>query len=445
MVAWRSFIAARLYAQKEVRNAGQERRTIVRDALTLLGLVLLLAPSGCAFGPQALEGSHGRYNEAIRTVNEEQLLRNLVHLRYTESPLNLEVSVIANQYELSGQAEGRPFFSPQASDSIFRSFSTVLPDILVSAANRPTFTLNPADDANAVRQFFTPIKADTLAFLAQTSWPTSTILRLWVREINGVPNAAPASGPPPGLPPDFARFQRLVELLQIAQDRQVAFLRAEEQANELSSRLPAEAVTATAAVEAAKNALEYQPRDDGKKWVLVRKERRLVLEVNPGAEGSPELAELAALLNLTPGRRRYEVVVQPGRLPDPARIPVEPSTVFRIVPRSTAEVWLYLANGVEVPAEHLSCGLVAPIVDAEGRVFDSREVTRDLLEVHACKGHKPPACAYVAVRYRGYWYYIDDRDLASKATFLFTLELSRLDFKQQLFGSQPILNIPVAK
>src|SRR5215471_21247463 len=105
----------------------RQKRTAVRAALILLGLVPLLGAPGCAFGPRALEGSHGRYNEAVRTVNEEQLLRNLVHLRYTESPLNLEVTIIANQFELSGQAEGRPFYSPQASNSIFRSFTTVLP------------------------------------------------------------------------------------------------------------------------------------------------------------------------------------------------------------------------------------------------------------------------------------------------------------------------------
>jgi hypothetical protein len=55
---------------------------------------------------------------------------------------------------------------------------------------------------------------------------------------------------------------------------------------------------------------------------------------------------------------------------------------------------------------------------AEGRPIDGRELTRGLFEVHVCKGpkHKPPASAYVAVRYRSYWYYIDDADQASKTT-----------------------------
>src|SRR5262245_59462 len=77
-------------------------------------LVVCLALSGCAFGPKALERSHGRYQESVRLVAEEQLLRNLVHLRYNEPPLALNISSIAAQYELSGGAEARPFFSTEA-------------------------------------------------------------------------------------------------------------------------------------------------------------------------------------------------------------------------------------------------------------------------------------------------------------------------------------------
>ena len=44
----------------------------------------------------------------------------------------------------------------------------------------------------------------------------------------------------------------------------------EEQLTEVSGPLPAEAVSGGAAVEAAKNGLEYRRRDDGKTWVLVR-------------------------------------------------------------------------------------------------------------------------------------------------------------------------------
>ncbi len=107
-------------------------------------------------------------------------------------------------------------------------------------------------------------------------------------------------------------------------------------------------------------------------------------------------------------------------------------------------MYAFLANGVEVPVEHLNCGLVTPPTGPGGEVFDSRAVTRGLFEVHACKGHRPPKNADVAVRYRGYCYYLDDRDPVSKATFTLMRELSRLDFGRRA-TSGPLLTLPVSR
>jgi hypothetical protein len=172
-------------------------------------LPVVLAAGGCSFGPRVLEHTHGRYYESFREVHEQEFLRNLVHLRYNEYPFSLNVSSVAAQYELAGSAEARPFFvapNPSNSNVIFKTFTTILPDLLVSGANRPTITLLPGDEADAIRQFLTPISAETLAFLSETTWPVSTILRLWVERLNGVPNAVTSSGPQRGVISDFARF-----------------------------------------------------------------------------------------------------------------------------------------------------------------------------------------------------------------------------------------------
>src|SRR5262249_46323120 len=140
-------------------------------------LALVLGGGGCAFGPRALEKTHGQYYEAVRHVYDEQLLRNLVHLRYAESPAELDVSSIAAQYELVGTAEARPFFiapNPSNSNIIFRTFTAILPDVSLQGSNRPTVTLTPADDSDAVRRFLTPIPTDTFALLTETGWPMAT-------------------------------------------------------------------------------------------------------------------------------------------------------------------------------------------------------------------------------------------------------------------------------
>lgn len=417
-----------------------------RSAALACGVVLAACVGCASFGPRELECAHGRYNEAVRCVEEEELLRNIVHVRYNEAPLNLNVTSIAAQYELSAAAEARPFFAARNPNGlIFKTFAAILPDAMLSGSKRPTMTLDPADTGEAVRQFLTPISVDTLAFLAQTSWPVSTVLRLWVERLNGVPNAAGASGPPRVAPVDFARFVRAVELMQAAQDRELGTLRSEERLAQLGDPLSPDAVTAAAEVEAARSGLEYRRAADGRAWVLVRRERRLVLEVTPGAEASPELVELAALLNLTPGQARYDLVAAVRGAPDPARFAAQPSAQITVVPRSTAQVFFYLANGVEVPPAHLQAGLVRPALDADGRVIDGGNLTRGLFEVHVCAGHKPPPTAFVAVNYRGYWYYIDDRDQSSKATLALVLAVSRQDFARQPLGRGPVLTLPAGR
>ncbi len=412
---------------------------------TFLVVILILSGlgSGCALGPKSIEKTHGRYAAAVQRVDEEQLLRDIVRLRYTEASIDLSVSSIATQCEVSAGVEARPFFGTEAlSGPLFKSFAAILPFVAAGGANRITVSLSPLDDGSTIRRFLTPISTDSLVFLVQTGWPVSSVVRIWVDRLNGVPNWVTPSGPQRNVPPDFARFRRVSELLQAAQDRELISVHGEDAVSERSGPIPAEAVTAAALVEAAKEGFEYRPREGGKTWSLVKRQRRIVLQVNPAGRRSPELAELAALLHLKPDLYQYEVVLAAG-VPDPAKNPAEPSAVLRLTPRSTAQALFFLANGVEVPPKHFETGLVRLPLDGT----DPTEATQGVFRVRSCAGHKhaPPPFAYVAVRYRDHWFYIDDRDQESKATLLLMLQLRRLDFRRQQIGNVPTLTLPVGR
>jgi hypothetical protein len=409
-------------------------------------LVFLAGAAGCSFGPKALELSHPRYNESIRHVNEEQVLENIIRCRYNEAPFKLNVSSIAAQYELQGSAEARPFFvapNPSNSNIVFRTFTKILPDVAASAANRPTITMIPAG-GESIRRFLTPISPETLVSLGATCWPISTVLRLYIERVNGVPNAPSASGPPREFAPDFARFQRVAYLLQVIQDLNLGYIAADDRPTEVSAPLATASITPEAAVEAAKNGLEYQPGPDGTSSALVRKNRRLVLAFNPADVRHPVVEELMSLLNLDRRERRFDLVAS-ADVADPLRFPRPPAHELRITPRSTAQVYFYLANGIEIPLEHTAAGLIPLPVDRDGTPFDTRIVTAGLFQVHCCKSRKPPPTAYRAVKYRGYWFYIDDRDQVSKATFALVLQLARVDFATQDSTAGPFLTLPVGR
>ncbi|MBX9625121.1 MAG: hypothetical protein K2X82_15045 [Gemmataceae bacterium] len=415
--------------------------------VVVLGLAAAAPGGGCSFGPKAIEKTHGRYAAAVERVEVEQLLDNVVRLRYLETPHALRVSAIAAQYELAAGAEARPFFNSQAArvanpaGNLYDTFTSILPFGTVSGATRPTVSMTPDDDASSVRQYLTPITADTLVFLGQSGWPVADVLRVWVDRLNGVPNWAPPAGPPRDVPADYDRFRRACDLLQAAQDRELMSVHAEDRATAVGGPVPAGAITAAAVVEAAKEGFEYHPRGDGATWELVKRQKRLVLQVNPAGRGSPELAELEDILNMTPGRDRYELEVASG-VPDPLKNPGPPADALRVTPRSTAQALFYLANGVEVPAAHRAAGLVREVPGV-----DPGAATAGVFRVRSCEGHKhrPPADAYAAVWYRGHWFWVDDRDADTKATFFLVLQLRRLDFRRQQIGGVPALTLPVGR
>ena len=399
--------------------------------------------SGCTFGAHMLESSVGPYNAAVTKVSEEQLLLNVVRLRYNDNPTRLDVASIAAQYELDASAEARPFFeAPNPAGSVFQTFTRILPDVMASAADRPTISLTPLDDPDTIRGLFTPATLDGIVFLAETSYPLSTVFELFVDSMNGVPNAPSASGPPRSIVPEFREFKRAAEILQQLKDLgDLKFVR-EEKITEYGSRLGEKSVSAAALVEAAKNGFEYRQQPD-KSWALVKRERKLMVQIRPDAAARPELSELVSLLHLKPGQLRYEVTIGGRDEQVGDRFTPDGSTTLNIFPRSVIQASYFLAHGIVVPGEHIACGLAkAPLV-APGRSFDWQELFNGLFTINSVKQHRRPECASVAVKYRDYWFYIDDRDAETKATFSLLLTMTRINLIGTKKGG-PTLTLPVS-
>ena len=77
-----------------------------------------------------------------------------------------------------------------------------------------------------------------------------------------------------------------------------------------------------------------------------------------------------------------------------------------------------------------------------GGLFNWQQVMGGLFRVCSVKSKKKPDCAQVAVQYKGYWYYIDERDRDTKSTFALLLEVSRLELESTK-SNAPILTIPI--
>src|SRR5262249_11315756 len=245
-------------------------------------------------------------------------------------------------------------------------------------------------------------------YLAKTTWPIATVFRLYLENLNWVPNAQTASGPTPRQPPEFADFLRGIEALQTLQDRGQAVFTQEERTEQVGGPLSADRVTAAALVEAAKNGQEYRPDETGKSWFLVKKTQQPVLWFHPAAINSPEMLTFARTFHLVPGENKYDLKVE-SLHPFPEADRPEGITTIDLETRSLLQVLYFVSQGVETPPEHLGRGLVRVTVDENDRTFDWKQVLRGLFKVSYARGKKPPG-ARVAVQYRDYWFYIHETD-----------------------------------
>src|SRR5262245_1059157 len=122
-------------------SAATERGPMVKwsGKATRIGWATVLAVlvTGCsAFGPSLLESSRLPYNEAVKRTSEEQLLLNVVRLRYTDTPSSLAVSSIAAQFEITKSFQLTPFFVASGAE-VARSYAAVLPQLGIAGADRP--------------------------------------------------------------------------------------------------------------------------------------------------------------------------------------------------------------------------------------------------------------------------------------------------------------------
>ena len=406
-----------------------------RVVAVVLGSVVA---AGCTtLGPYALDQTRLHYNEVIKRTTEEQLLLNIVRLRYTDTPSSLAVSAIAAQFERSLSLQLTPFFVAGNE----ASFTAVLPQVLGLGADRPTVSLTPLDDQEFTRKLFTPVPLDGVIYLAKTTWPIATVFRLYLENLNWVSNAQTASGPTPKQAPVVADFLHGMEVLQQLQDRAEIVFGVEEREEQLGGPLPATAVSARDVVEAAKNGYAYRPDDQGTTWTLVRKNQQSVLRIAPEAVNSPEVQDFVRVFRLRSGLTQYDIT-QEALNPFPSTYPPEGVTSLDLETRSLLQALYYVSHGIDIPPEHATGGLVTVTLDATGQAFDWGQVMHGFFRVHWAQGNKRPPGAHVAVKYKDYWFYIEDTDQETKSTFSLLMELARLELAGKA-GPGPQLTLPV--
>jgi len=341
--------------------------------------------SGCtAFGPHRVAPDRFNYNQAIAASANEQMLLNLVRLRYQDVPVFLVVGSVLTQYVYSGNAginAAAGTAAGAAADSVGLSAGVLY-------IERPTITYNPLTGEDFSRQLLTPIPSDLIFSLIQSGWRADQLLAMSLQRINGVVNV-PTEGPFGGYDPAARKkFERMIELTMLLSRRGVIEMQADS--------------------------------SDGSNT------RYLVFEDAEDAATRSLINEYKALLQLDRSRSIYRVTEQLAR---------RETDEVTIRVRSILTLMRFLATGVDVPAALRSHSWRPAKIGSDG----GAAAVDSPLKIHASED--PPKAAFVAVRYHDYWYYIKETDQESKQAFSLLTYLFQLQ-SPKAPTQGPVLTVP---
>ena len=379
------------YENGQIRPA---HRTQCAPCGVVICLVLAISPGCATLGPTSLPSDRFNYNKSLARSSNEQLLLNIVRLRYGEPLHWLEVSSMLSQYSFQASVNANAWWndldvwsnpSRRALHGVDGDPSAQIGvDGGVTYADRPTISYAPLQGEDFARRLLSPIPNAVVFFFVQAGWPIDAVLQLCVDRMNGLPNALSTSPSAAHEAGKAAKFQRALDLLRGFQD---------------AGRL--------------QGAIERVPDSD-----------ELVLVLDPVSRG--ECAEqLCELMGIDRTVNRIRLTPR-GHALEPDELAMQTRSLL-----GTLQV---LARFVEVPKDHARSQMILEWHDSGS--------LREWLLIRHSSTRRPDA--FVQVRHKKHWYYIADSDVRSKRTFALLTYLYSLQAGNAQ-GRGPLLTVPASR
>ncbi|MHC4222672.1 MAG: hypothetical protein ACYSUN_01665 [Planctomycetota bacterium] len=352
----------------------------MKERRTLLAGCALLVVAGCtSIGPGTVARDQFNYASALSQAWKDQMLLNLVKIRYADAPVFLDLTSVISQYTLEGTVT--------AAAPPYESFAVSQPTVGVGGrwADRPTISYTPMSGEKFTRSLMTPIRPDVLFFLIQAGWPADFIFRIIVKTINGVQNY---SGAALLRREEDPKFEELLVRLRKLQMSESVGTRIEKKEKMESSIL------------------------------FFRKD--------PDPETMAEGLAVRKLLNLDPETEQFDLVY--GAL---ARSKRE----IAVLSRSMLEMMVELGTQIDVPPQDVKDGRTLP--GLRERADDAPAGAR---LIRVASGNGAPSDAFVTVSYRGHDFWIEDTDFRSKRMFTLLMILFSLAEGGEK-GTSPVLTV----
>lgn len=374
--------------------------------------LLLLLISGCSVGPQMLQDVYLSYNDRVRATADEELLLNIVRLRYLDTIEFLAINSISAQASFNVTLGGE--ITPNNIDS-----TLIIPELQYS--DRPTFSFSPQRGSQFAKRLVEPIKIDTLAYLAASDWPVKILMQLLVKEINGIVNESQG---------DIESFYKIAETLGDLQKKNKLLIAFTEYQKPVSGPIEKSLLKPSDLLSAARAGYTFIPDTDGLHVRLYQPKPQPIMMFRTTPSESEDILKQLGVIKTND---------EPIELRAGSKHHFNSATYnnIHLRTRSVLGAIVYLTQGVTPPQVHIDRNLTVSTWPFSGPHNDKID---QVFKVHASSS-RPQAS--LAVQYRGYWFYIDETDLTTKATFLVFSEIYRLALIGSDQSQAPLLTLPL--
>jgi len=334
-----------------------------------------------SIGPATIARDRFDYVSAISESWKDQMLLNIVKLRYADVPVFLDVSSVISQYGLEGIVNfsaGWNFVAPGDSQSFGGTGRY---------AERPTITYTPLAGEKFTKSLLTPIPPPALLFLLQSGWPVRFLFHTCLKSVNDIYNRSSAALWSRRADPEFEQLLDALERIQ----------------------------------RAGGLALRVQRGDKQEASIVVFRSK-------VDAAIGKEKATVSRLLNLNP--RASEFTVSYGAA-------AKSDTEIAMLTRSILEIMIEMGAQTEIPQQHMEEErTIYPSVSSEGKDKKSG------IQFRIRSGKQKPHDAFAAINYRDHWFWVEQQDRSSKSTFTFLMILFSLVETGTVQGA-PIITVPI--
>ena len=325
--------------------------------------LLFIILSGCSnYGSHQLPPDRISYNHSLQYSDNQQLLLNIVRLRYTDAPYFLSVNNVVAQFSYS-----RSLGLTLANNSASPPALLATGDGNVSTSESPTITYTPLQGEDYVTKLLTPVDLSVVYMLLRAGWGVNQIFRILIQRLGHLDNAVLASRTTSSRMPEFKQFQALGLVFRQLQydDNLIVFAGQQEGKFAIKLMIPHfERVTPKSLALLAKHGLSKS-----KPYVWI------VSTIGAGHH------------------KKNQIFAQT---------------------RTVLGVLNYLSTGVDIPKEDIAKKLAPLTYTKDGKLFDWHQVTIGQMRIR--NSMTRPMNGHLSVRYRGYWFYVADDDFDTKET-----------------------------